>query len=331
MKEKKKINNSKLGLMVLAGVLFLVYALYMIGKNQNIFGSSITIISVVENVNGLVPGNNVRFQGIDVGTVKSIEMANDSSIHVTLYIQKKMQPFIKNNALTSINTDGLMGNKILHILPQDGNADPVREGDILYPKDQIDTDKMLEKLSNTGDYLEITLINLAEVSEKLNSSESLWALLSDDQLPEDIKNAIGEFKTAGSNAADLAKAGKELIEDLEKGNGIVHQVFKDSVLADNLNKSIENILQTSADAALMMDDIREIVNSIESGEGTAGLLLRDSLMRESLLKSMENIEKSTYNFNQNMEALKGNFLFRKYYKKQEKERKKEEKENQVND
>ena len=48
MKEKKKIENSKLGLMVLAGLLFLVYTLYMIGKNQNIFGSSITIISLLK-------------------------------------------------------------------------------------------------------------------------------------------------------------------------------------------------------------------------------------------------------------------------------------------
>ena len=100
MKEKKKIENSKLGIMVLAGLIFLVFTLYMFGKNQNIFGSSITIISIVENVNGLVPGNNVRFQGINVGTVKSVEMANDSSIHLTLYIQKKMQPFIKKNAIT---------------------------------------------------------------------------------------------------------------------------------------------------------------------------------------------------------------------------------------
>jgi phospholipid/cholesterol/gamma-HCH transport system substrate-binding protein len=327
MKEKKKIENSKLGIMVLAGLIFLVFTLYMIGKNQNIFGSSITIISVVENVNGLVPGNNVRFQGINVGTVKSVEMANDSTIHLTLYIQKKMQPFIKKNAITTINTDGLMGNKIIHILPQTGESEPVEEGDILYSKPPLDTGEMLEKLGVTGDYLETTLKNLSEVSEKLNKSESLWALLSDEEMPNDIKNAIREFRKAGSNAAELAKTGKELMESLEQGNGIVKQAFTDSIMAENLNESIENILKTSAEAALMMEEIKNMVTAIEAGEGTAGLILSDSLMRQSLMKSMENIELSTYNFNQNMEALKGNFLFRKYYKKQEKELKKEEKQN----
>jgi phospholipid/cholesterol/gamma-HCH transport system substrate-binding protein len=330
MKERKKIENSKLGLMVLAGVVFLVYTLYMIGKNQNIFGASITIVSVVENVNGLVPGNNVRFQGIDVGTVKSVEMANDSSIHITLYIQKKMQPFIRKNAITSINTDGLMGNKIIHILPQEGFSEPIEEGDILYSKQPLDTDEMLEKLGITGDYLEITLRNLSEVSDKLNKSESLWTILSDKELTSDIKNTILEFRKAGSNAAALAKTGKELMEEFEQGKGIVQKAFKDSVMAENLSESIENILKTSADAAIMMEEIRKIISSIESGEGTAGLIIKDSLMRETLMKSMENIEKSTYNFNQNMEALKGNFLFRKYYKKQERELKKEEKNQQKN-
>lgn len=311
--------------MVLAGLLFLVFTLYMIGKNQNIFGSSITIISVVENVNGLVPGNNVRFQGINVGTVKSIEMANDSSIHITLYLHKKMQPFIRKNAITSINTDGLMGNKIIHILPQQGNSIPIEEGDILYSKPALDTDEMLEKLNVTGDYLEITLRNLSEVSDKLNKSESLWSLLSDEHLPQEIKNTILEFKKAGSNAAALAKTGKELVESFEQGKGIIQQAFTDSLMAENLSASIENILKTSSEAATMMEEIRKIVNSIESGEGPAGLIIKDSLMRETLMNSMFNIEKSTYNFNQNMEALKENFLFRKYYRKQEKELKKEEK------
>lgn len=316
--------------MVLAGLVFLIYTLYMIGKNQNIFGSSITIISVVEDVNGLVPGNNVRFQGINVGTVKSVEMGNDSTIHIMLYIQKKMQQFIRKNAITTINTDGLMGNKIIHILPQVGEADPVEEGDILFSKPPIDTGEMLEKLGVTGEYLEITLHNLAEVSDKLNKSQGLWALLSDDQLPDDIKNAIREFRVAGSNAADLAKAGKNLMESLESGDGIVKHAFTDSIMAENLSESIENILKTSAEAASMMEEIKKMVTDIEAGKGTAGLILSDSLMRESLMKSMKNIELSTYNFNQNMEALKGSFLFRKYYRRQEKELKKAEKE-QIND
>lgn len=53
MKDKKELSSAKLGVMVIAGVLFLVFSLYMIGKNQNLFGSSIQVFAVMNNVNGL--------------------------------------------------------------------------------------------------------------------------------------------------------------------------------------------------------------------------------------------------------------------------------------
>ena len=89
MKGKKILDNTKLGMLVIAGLIFLVFTLYMIGRNQNLFGTSITITAVVDNVNGLVPGNNVRFKGMNIGTVRSINMENDTSIFINLAVQKK--------------------------------------------------------------------------------------------------------------------------------------------------------------------------------------------------------------------------------------------------
>lgn len=312
-------------MIVIASLMFLVFSLYMIGKNQNIFGSSFPITAVVENVNGLVPGNNVRFQGMDVGTVKSVEMLDDTTIHVTLLIHKSMQSFIKKNALTAINTDGLMGNKIIQILPQEEFAQSVEEGDVLYPAEQIDTDEMLAKLNASGDYLELTLINLAEITEKLNESEAIWEVLSDPDLSADLKGAVREFRLAGANASAMAKAGKDLVTNLEQGDGLVNNLFTDTLMNGNFEKSLEQLEQTSGDAAEMMVSMKTLIQNIQKGEGTAGLILSDSAFREQMVQTLENIESTTYKLNENMEAMKSNFLFRKYYKDQEKARKKAEK------
>jgi phospholipid/cholesterol/gamma-HCH transport system substrate-binding protein len=306
--------------------MFLVFALYMIGKNQNIFGSSFPITAVVKNVNGLVPGNNVRFQGMDVGTVKSVEMVDDTTIHVTLLIHKSMQSFIKKNALTAINTDGLMGNKIIQILPQEEFADAVEEGDTLYSAKQIDTDEMLAKLNSSGNYLELTLINLAEITGKLNESEAIWEVLSDPHLAADLKGAVREFRLAGANASAMAKAGKDLVINLEQGDGLVNNLFTDTLMNGNFEKSLEQLEKTSADAAEMMVSMKTLIQNIQKGEGTAGLILSDSAFREQMELTLENIESTTFKLNENMEAMKSNFLFRKYYKDQEKARKKAEKE-----
>lgn len=324
MKEKKQIENAKLGALVLAGSLFLVFTLYMIGRNQNIFGSSFTISSVVENVNGLVPGNNVRFKGIDVGTVKSVEMDTDSTILVTMYVRKKMKPYIRKNAITSISTDGLMGNKIIHILPQSGDSPEVEQGDILASKRQIDTEVVIEKLTASGDYLEKTIQNLYEITTKLNNSESLWTTLSDPTMAEDIRMAVKEVRVAGANASKMAQTGRRVLDDFEKGNGLVRRAFTDPVVADDFAASLEQLRNSSQKASELLKELQTMLQAVESGNGPVGLLYRDSLFRESLMKTMINLEEGTDNFNQNMEALKSNFLFRRYFKRIEKEKQKDQ-------
>ena len=112
---KETSKNIRLGIFVLAGTAFLIVALYFIGNKQNLFGSTFKISAQFNNVNGLMIGNNVRFSGIDVGTVESVEIINDSMVNVVMIIEKDVQKFIRKNAVASVGTDGLMGNKLVNI------------------------------------------------------------------------------------------------------------------------------------------------------------------------------------------------------------------------
>jgi phospholipid/cholesterol/gamma-HCH transport system substrate-binding protein len=320
MKTKKNIENTKLGGLVIAGILFLVFTLYMIGKNQNMFGASITLTAMVDNVNGLVPGNNVRFKGLDVGTVKSIEMANDSSINVQMYVRKRMVPYIKKNALTAIGTDGLMGNKIIQIIPQPGEAENVEEGDVIFSTIPVSTDDMMQRMGSSSEFVEKTTENLYEITEKLIKSESLWALLSDSVLTNDIKVAVRELRFAATKAATLAKEGNKLIISLKEGEGLVQKLFTDRELADGFSVSLDKIQESSNQAAEIISSLNGLIENLEAGDGTAGLILRDAAFRESLSNSMLNLEMSTERFNENMEAMRSNFLFRRYFRRLEKER-----------
>ncbi|MFW6371470.1 MAG: MlaD family protein, partial [Bacteroidota bacterium] len=68
-----KVKDSiKLGLFVLVGLGLLVVIIYFIGREQSLFGNYFKIYSNFENVKGLKVGNNVRFSGINVGTVNDI-------------------------------------------------------------------------------------------------------------------------------------------------------------------------------------------------------------------------------------------------------------------
>ena len=92
----KTRRNVSLGIFVILGTVFLIASMYLVGSKQYLFGSNFRISAQFQDVNGLMKGNNVRFSGIDIGTVESVEIFNDSLITVVMVIQKNIQPHIKN-------------------------------------------------------------------------------------------------------------------------------------------------------------------------------------------------------------------------------------------
>ncbi|WP_026952634.1 MlaD family protein [Algoriphagus mannitolivorans] len=318
MKNERKIADAKLGAMVIAGLIFLVFSLYMIGKNQNIFGTSMTVLVHVKDINGLLPGSNVRFKGMNVGTVAGIEMLNDSTIEAKLLVHKSMAQYIPNNSKTTINTDGLMGNKMIQLHPQEEFTSSIKEGDILYPLDQVGTEELLDKLDVSGNYLETTLRNLADVSQKLNESEAIWRTLSDSTLGREIKTAIRSFTIAGNNATALAKEGKNLLLEIKEGDGLASSLISDTSMVSSFQHTLSQLDHSTEEAKLVMSELKLMLQEIQQGDGAAGMVLTDSVFRSVLMETLINLEASTQSFNENMQALRSNFLFRRYFKKQEK-------------
>lgn len=315
---RKKIDNMKLGLFVLAGSLFLIFSLYMIGKNRSLFGSTFTISASFKNVNGLMPGNNVRFSGIDVGTVKSISLESDTSVLVVMIIDKKLIKYIKKNSIAAVGTDGLMGNKLVNITGQQSDAVPVEDGDKILSLVPIETDEMLRTLDITNDNIAVITGDLKKITQKINNSTSLWKLLSDTLIARDIKVAALNIKTASYNAAVAGREFVDLTKRFKNGDGLAGTLISDTVLSYKLEQSLNDIQRASNDAAILATDLKEIVGKMKAGEGTAGVLLSDSLLVEKLNQTFKNVEEGTAKFNENMEAMQHNFLFRGYFKEQEK-------------
>ena len=316
----KASENVKLGLFVLAGLLFVIFTLYMIGKNSNLFGATFTIKASMASVNGLMPGNNVRFKGIDVGTVRNIELTDDGTILVVMVINKKMARYIRQNAVASVGTDGLMGNKLVNINSAKADAPPVTEGSVIQSMQPIETDEMLRTLSTTNNTIERVTRTLDEITQKLNTSSSFWNLISDTVITQDLRAGVKAFSVAGANTADLTGNAKEIINRYGQGEGLAGTLFTDTTLVARLDESLAKIQAASERTAVMMEDLEFVIHNMKAGEGTAGLILTDTVLRNTLMQSAVNLQEGTSRFSENMEALKSNFLFRRYFRKLEKER-----------
>lgn len=315
---KKKAANTKIGLLVTAGLVFLILTLYMIGKNRNLLGATFTIRAVVVSVNGLVPGNNVRYKGIDVGTVKSISVENDTAIIVTMVVDRSFKPFIRKNAIASIGTDGLMGNKLININSVPGISSPIEENDIIQARKPVETEEMLRTLNTANTNIERITSNLYDITAKLNSSQSLWTLLSDTIITADLRNAVADFRRAGANTSAVTRSAQTIIREFEQGDGVARRIFTDTSFSKELSRSVTQIHNASARTALLMNDLQKVIEGMKAGDGAVGLILSDSALRQKLFNSASSIEQGTEKFNVNMEALRENFFFRKYFRKLEK-------------
>ncbi len=320
-------NNTKLGAFVLGGLVFLVLLLYMIGKNRNLFGKSSELKARFENVHGLVAGNNVRFSGIQAGTVENVKILSDTVIEVTLLVDKKLQGIIRRNAVVSISTDGLVGNKVVNIVPGHIPGPLAEEGDLLTTRKAVATDEMLQTLYKTNLDVAIIAADLKTAVQRINSSNALWTLLNDETLPQGLRASVASLRSATQKADNMVGQLDAIVTDVKNGKGSVGALLTDTSFARNLNEAVLKIRYVGEEADSLAGEINKVVaglrNDINNGQGAVNALLKDTGMVLKLNTSLDNIQKGTDAFNQNMEALKHNFLLRGYFRKQEKKKTKE--------
>ncbi len=321
---KQTINNVRLGLFVLIATAFLIAALYLIGNNRNLFDQTFRVKATFFKVSGLMKGNNVRFSGIDVGTVKSVQIASDSSVEVTMIIESDARKFIRKTALASIGTDGLMGNKLVEIDNTNEAADAVEDGDVINTIRPIETDQMMRTLARTNNDLSDITLELKQITRKVNNSHALWSILGDTIMAENVKQSIEAIKSSTRNVSAFTKNLNSLMQDAGKGKGMINYLVYDTVAPIKLGKAIAQIDQASDKASDVASELKSLTDRVKHGEGTAGLLLTDSVFAKDLNESMKSIRAGSAKLDENMEALKHNFLLKGYFRKQEKKAKEEQ-------
>ncbi|MGE5106401.1 MAG: MlaD family protein [Sphingobacteriales bacterium] len=324
---KHLFNNVKLGIFVIAGLLLLIFSLYMIGRTESLFGSHFELKARFKNASGLTKGNNVRYSGIQVGTVKSVKIINDTTIEVVMLIEEKAKSYIHKNAIASIGTEGLMGNKIININPGKDLAPEVTEDDIILTQKVFDTDEMLQTLNKTNNNIATISEDLKSTVQRINNSATLWSILNENSLATNLKSSLANINKASVTANDMVKDLHAIINDVKNGKGSVGSLLTDTSFAFQLNEAVVKIKSVGDNANNLVEELNKVVNNVKqdinNGKGTVNALLKDSIITGKLNSSLENIKQGTEAFNANMEALKHNFLFRGYFKKLEKQKKKE--------
>jgi phospholipid/cholesterol/gamma-HCH transport system substrate-binding protein len=289
--------KARLGIFIAVGIAFFVIAIFIIGKQQNLFNPVFKITTNFYNISGLQVGNNIRFSGINVGIVDNIAIINDSTVQVDMLIRKDVQQFIKADSYASIGSEGIIGDRII-IITQGSNNTPMAEnGQHVMSKEPIETDDIMKSLKTTAESAEVITLQLAEIMMNINNGQGmLGRLIQDSTIAENVNLTIENFR----------KSSEGLDETIE--------LTKENVFA-----FMVSLQKTAAKTEVASNQLGEIMVKINNGEGAIGMLIRDTTIVKNIDETIINLKESSKGLNENMEALKHNFLFRGYYRRLAKE------------
>jgi phospholipid/cholesterol/gamma-HCH transport system substrate-binding protein len=320
--EKSTGTTIRLGIFVILGVLIFTVAVYLIGQKQHMFSETFEIAAHFNNVNGLQPGNNVRFSGINAGSVTEVNFLNDSTIEVRMRIRESLRQHIKQNALATIGTDGLMGNMIVNISPGKGQALPVENKSLIQSYSRIKTDDILNTLNVTNDNAAMLTHDLLEITQQIKTGKgTVSSILYDTTLRNEVLLTVKNLRLTAQKTNKLIEELNALTNEINQGRGTIGWLLNDTLTAHQVNSTLTKLQQTGTKLQAVSDSISIVLQTMQQGQGALPLLLYDTAVAKDVQQSLHNIKEGTASFTENMEALKRSAFLRKYFKEQEKKKK----------
>lgn len=209
----------RLGLFVAAGFVIFAIAIFLIGRQKNMFNPVFSLSTTFYNVSGLQVGNNIRFSGINVGTVDNIRIINDTTVIVNMVVQKDVQKFIKTDGMVLIGSEGIIGDRVLVITQGSSETKSVKSGQFLASVEPVETDAIMESLDITAQNAEIISAQLIQLLDDINNGKgTLGMLIRDSTMAGSLNNTMG----------NLEKSSEGLNENLEaaKSNFLLRGYFR---------------------------------------------------------------------------------------------------------
>jgi phospholipid/cholesterol/gamma-HCH transport system substrate-binding protein len=296
----KNLEGARLGIFIFIGTVLLVFSIFLLGNKEKLFTGTTEIKAYFDQIEGLKPGAPVRLSGYDIGSVSSIALVNGKSgnVEVIMRIDNDLKHFIRLDSQAAVETEGLVGKKIITITPGSGGMAEIEEGGVVKSKNPLNISAIMEQTESTISYLKDLTKNLSEVIGKVNQGEgTIGKLVNDEQL---YKNAVSITRNAD----------KSLTAVTDKLNSL------SNIIVD-MTGNIKSIITNVDDA---ITDVRSVVSKINNGEGTIGALVSDKKIADSVKTIISNLAKTsdyariaTSSLADNMEALKHNWLFKGYF------------------
>lgn len=246
MQEERSERGLKLrvGIFVLVALAAFLGMIYALGARARLFEPRYTVHAEFTEVGGLVEGATVRLAGVQIGRVTGVHLPGQPGgrVRVDLTIAKRYGDRIRKDSVARIETQGLLGDKIVEITVGTAQAPVVAAGEQLAARDPTD---LFQVISGGAD----TVKNVAALAETLHQTLEGF---NKTKILEDVAAVAGSSRRAADQLARITA-------EVEKGKGWAHALIYEEPVA---LRRMSQLLATT----------QGLLDRVERGEGVVGVL-----------------------------------------------------------
>jgi phospholipid/cholesterol/gamma-HCH transport system substrate-binding protein len=234
----------KVGVFVLIGVAAFLGMVYALGARARLFEPRFTISAEFTEVGGLVEGATVRLAGVQIGRVSRVDLPPQpgGKVRVDMTIAKRFGDRIRKDSEARLETQGLLGDRIVEITVGTAATPPVQAKDVIASRDPFDLSKVMNESAQVVKSVSTLADSLRQTAEALNQS-----------------GIINEVAATVTEARKVTSQVGRIVNEVERGKGWANAlIYEEPTALRKLNGLVAST--------------QTLLDRVERGEGAAGVL-----------------------------------------------------------
>jgi phospholipid/cholesterol/gamma-HCH transport system substrate-binding protein len=314
------------GIFIFLGLIVFIAGVLIAGQKRKTFEKTISVKAMFDNVNGLLKGNNIWFSGVKIGTVKKIKLIKKARVEVEMDIDEDSQDLIYKDAKVKIGSDGLIGNKIIIIYGGTEGMPAVQPGDTLAVENLVNSEQMMNTLEESNKNLAAITNDFKMVSKRLAEGQgTMGRLLTEDSLMNSLQMTAAALQVASLRIQMFTSNISDYSAKLNTKGSLTNDLVTDTSFFNTLKAAAWQIQDASINAKELTHNLKLVSYNLKDSSNLAGVLFNDKQAANNLRITVENLQSGTKKFDEDMEALQHNFLFRGFFKKRARQQEEQKK------
>lgn len=234
----------RVGVFVLIGLAAFLGMIYALGARARLFEPRFTVSAEFTEVGGLVEGATVRLAGVQIGRVSDVRLPSQpgGKVRVDMTIARQFGDRVRKDSVARIETQGLLGDRIVEISVGTAAAPPVRPHELLASTDPFDIGRVMSESAQVVKSIGTLADSLRETAQTLNQSKLIEDAAATVQSARKVTDQVGR-----------------IVGEVERGKGWAHVlVYEEPVALRRVNE--------------LVTATQSLLDRVQRGEGAIGVL-----------------------------------------------------------